>query len=50
MIQDIEKVETLQAVVENIIFNKEVLISSQVKNEADKLSKKDFLIKNKNIP
>ncbi|MDJ0717859.1 MAG: hypothetical protein QNJ54_27170 [Prochloraceae cyanobacterium] len=35
---------------ENIIFNKEVLISSLVINGADKLSLKDFLIKNKNIP
>ncbi len=35
---------------ENIIFNKEVLNSSQVKNEVNKLSGKDFLIKNKNIP
>ncbi len=35
---------------ENLIFNKEFLNSSQVKNEVNKLSGKDFLIKNKNIP
>ncbi len=34
---------------ENIIFNKEALYSSQVKNEANKLLEKGFLIKNKNI-
>ncbi|MDJ0716195.1 MAG: protelomerase family protein [Prochloraceae cyanobacterium] len=46
----VEKPVPFPPMEKNIIFNEEPFYSSQVKNEAEKLSSKGFLIKNKKSP